>query len=188
MLFDRQTYVERRNELKQKVGSGLILIMGNSNSPANYPNNAYRFRQDSTFLYYFGQNQEDLIGIIDIDNDKEYLLGNDVDIEDIIWTGFVPSINDLAMEVGVANSAPLKELKNIVAPYLEKEVTGYGLQKAYPQPLPKGRERAYLTTPPEGKGESLPHNPSRREGREPTSQPHNLTTSKEDSLPSAISI
>ena len=128
MLFDRQTYVERRNELKQKVGSGLILIMGNSNSPANYPNNAYRFRQDSTFLYYFGQNQEDLIGIIDIDNDKEYLLGNDVDIEDIIWTGFVPSINDLAMEVGVANSAPLKELKNIVAPYLEKEVTGYGLQ------------------------------------------------------------
>ena len=161
MLFDRQTYVERRNELKQKVGSGLILIMGNSNSPANYPNNAYRFRQDSTFLYYFGQNQEDLIGIIDIDNDKEYLLGNDVDIEDIIWTGFVPSINDLAMEVGVANSAPLKELKNIVAPYLEKEVTGYGKPTPNPsrregreptsQPLPKGRERAYLTT-------SQPHN------------------------------
>ncbi|MDO5447935.1 MAG: Xaa-Pro aminopeptidase [Prevotellaceae bacterium] len=118
MLFDKQTYINRRNELKQKIGNGIIVLFGNTNAPANYPNNAFMFRQDSSFLYYFGQNQEDLIGIIDVDNNKEYLLGNDVDIEDIIWTGFVPSIQDLADEVGVANTAPLKELKTILAPYL----------------------------------------------------------------------
>ena len=75
MLFDKQTYINRRNELKQKVGSGIIVLFGNTNAPANYPNNAYMFRQDSSFLYYFGQNQENLIGIIDVDNNKEYLLG-----------------------------------------------------------------------------------------------------------------
>lgn len=115
MLFDKQTYINRRNTLKEKVGSGVIVLFGNANAPANYPNNAYMFRQDSSFLYYFGHNQENLIGIIDIDNNKEYLLGDDVEIEDIIWTGFVPSINDLAAEVGVSCSAPLKDLEKILA-------------------------------------------------------------------------
>lgn len=115
MLFDKQTYIRRREELKKKVGNGMLLFFGNNNAPANYSSNAYTFRQDSSFLYYYGHNQEGLIGVIDIDNNKEYLLGDDVDIEDIIWTGFVPSIHDLAEAVGVANSASLSKLTELVS-------------------------------------------------------------------------
>ncbi len=115
VFFDKQTYILRREVLKKKIGSGMLLFFGNNNAPANYLSNAYIFRQDSSFLYYFGHNQEGLIGVIDIDNNKEYLLGDDVDIEDIIWTGFVPSIQDLAEEIGVANSAPLSKLNDLVA-------------------------------------------------------------------------
>lgn len=115
MLFDCETYSKRRQILKEKVGSGLVVLFGNGSAPANYPSNCYIFRQDSTFLYYFGQNQESLVGIIDIDNDQEWLLGNDVDIDDIIWTGFVPSVKDMAAQVGVHNSAPFQKLSEIVS-------------------------------------------------------------------------
>ncbi len=115
IAFAKQTYIERRNMLKQKMGSGLILIFGNNEAPSNYPNNAYKFRQDSSFLYYFGQQRDGLVGVIDVDADKEYLIGDDIDIEDIIWTGFVPSVHDLAAEVGVSNTAPMAQLEKMVA-------------------------------------------------------------------------
>lgn len=113
-MFSRQTYIQRRSSLRQKVGSGLLLFFGNNDAPANYPANAYKFRQDSTFLYYFGQHRDGLVGVIDIDNDKEYLFGNDIDIEDIIWTGFVPSVKDLAEEVGVENSGSMADFEALV--------------------------------------------------------------------------
>lgn len=112
--FSKQTYTERREVLKQKMGSGLLLIFGNNDAPSNYPNNAYKFRQDSSFLYYFGQQRDGLVGIIDVDNNREWLIGNDIDIEDIIWTGFVPSVHDLADEIGVSNTAPMAELQKMV--------------------------------------------------------------------------
>ena len=121
--FSKQTYIERRQVLKQKVGEGLILIFGNNEAPANYPSNAYKFRQDSSFLYYFGQQRDGLVGVIDIDNDKEYLIGNDIDIEDIIWTGFIPSVHDLAEEVGVSNSAPMSQLQEMVDAAKNKQQT-----------------------------------------------------------------
>lgn len=113
-FLPKETYVARRKLIKEKVGSGLLLFFGNNESPCNYPANGYKFRQDSTFLYFFGQHREGLVGVIDIDEDKEYLFGDDIDIEDIIWTGFVPSVHDLAEEVGVANSAPMKGLHDLV--------------------------------------------------------------------------
>lgn len=113
-FLPKQTYIARRNLLKQKIGSGILVFFGNNEAPANYPANAYKFRQDSPFLYFFGQHREGLVGIIDIDNDKEYLVGDDIDIEDIIWTGFVPSVSDLAEEVGVANTASKKELRTLL--------------------------------------------------------------------------
>ncbi|MBO4663113.1 MAG: aminopeptidase P family protein [Bacteroidaceae bacterium] len=113
-MFSKQTYIERRQELKQKVGSGLLLFFGNNDAPCNYPANTYRHRQDSTFLYYFGQKREGLVGVIDIDNDREYLIGDDIDIDDIIWYGFVPSVKDLAEQVGVSNSAPMTQLEVLV--------------------------------------------------------------------------
>lgn len=113
-MFAKEIYVQRRAELKQRMGEGLILLFGNNDAPNNYPGNPYRFRQDSCFLYYFGQKRDGLVGVIDVDNDKEYIFGNDIDIDDIIWFGYVPSVSDLASEVGVANTAPMAELKNLV--------------------------------------------------------------------------
>ncbi len=111
-MFSKETYIRRRQELKRLVGEGLILLFGNNESPANYPANGYSpMRQDSTFLYYFGQHRDGLVGIIDVDNDTEMLIGDDIDIEDIVWMGFVPSVADLAAEVGVPRTAPLSELK-----------------------------------------------------------------------------
>ena len=115
MLFDSRTYSSRRTLLREKVGSGLIILLGNNNSPCNYPSNAYTFRQDSSFLYYTGQERDSLALVMDADSGKEWLLGDDIDIEDIIWTGFVPSVADLASESGIAASAPFGKLSEMVS-------------------------------------------------------------------------
>ena len=113
-MFSKETYIRRRARLQQLVGEGVIILMGNNESPCNYPNNAYYpFRQDSSFLYYFGQNRDGLVGVIDVDNNRETLIGDDIDIEDIVWYGSVDSVADMAAQVGVANSAPMAQLKVI---------------------------------------------------------------------------
>ncbi len=113
-MFSKETYINRRAELKKLVGNGIVILFGNNESPCNYPANAYYpFRQDSSFLYYFGQKRDGLVGVIDIDNDCEMLIGNDIDIEDIVWYGSVDCVADLAAQVGVSKSAPMKELKAI---------------------------------------------------------------------------
>ena len=114
-MFEKETYIRRRDELKRLVGSGLVLLFGNNEAPANSPANGYApFRQDSSFLYYFGQHRDALVGVIDVDNNQEMLIGDDIDIEDIVWMGFVPSVSDLASQVGISRTAPMKELKTIV--------------------------------------------------------------------------
>lgn len=113
-MFAKEIYVQRRSELKKRIGEGIILLFGNNDAPSNYPSNAYRFRQDSCFLYYFGQRRDGLVGVIDVDNDQEYFFGDDIDIDDIIWFGYVPSVNDLANEVGVSNSASMSQLKTLI--------------------------------------------------------------------------
>lgn len=114
MLFSKSTYVERRNELKKLVGSGLIVLFGNNDSPANYPSNTYKFRQDSSFLYYFGLHRNGLVGVIDVDNDREYLVGDEIDIEDIVWYGSVTSVAEMAEMTGVARTVAMRELPAIV--------------------------------------------------------------------------
>ena len=111
-MFSKETYIRRRAELKELVGNGVIVLFGNNDSPMNYPANAYApMRQDSSFLYYFGQHRDGLVGVIDIENDTEVLFGDDIDVEDIVWMGYTPSVADLAAEVGVAKTAPMKKLK-----------------------------------------------------------------------------
>lgn len=112
-MFDKQTYVNRRARLRSLVNDGIIIIFGNNESPCNYPSNGYYpFRQDSSFLYYFGLNRDGLVGVIDIDNNSETVFGNDIDIEDIVWYGSVDSVHDLAAQVGVEHTAPMRTLKN----------------------------------------------------------------------------
>ena len=113
-MFSKETYVNRRRRLMELVGEGVIVLFGNNESPNNYPNNGYYpFRQDSSFLYYFGQNRDGLVGVVDVDNGTETLVGNDIDIEDIVWYGSVDSVADMAAQVGVAHSAPMAQLAQI---------------------------------------------------------------------------
>lgn len=106
-LFSAEVYQQRRNKLRALVGKGIILFPGNSESPYNYQSNTYAFRQDSNFLYFFGIDQPDLVGIIDCDTNKDYLVGNDASIEDTVWTGPMPSIAELALLCGTKNSLNL---------------------------------------------------------------------------------
>lgn len=114
MLFSKETYVARRQALSRLVGSGLVLLFGNNDSPANYPSNAYKFRQDSTFLYFFGQHRDGLVGVIDVDQHTETLVGNEIDIDDIVWFGSVKSVSAMAEECGVGATAPMSSLADMV--------------------------------------------------------------------------
>lgn len=109
-MFSANTYASRRGELRTKVGGGVILLPGNALSPNNYPNNAYYFRQDSTFRYYFGLNVPALVGLVDADSGEEMLFGDDFTVEDFIWTGPQPTLRELGAGAGVTATFPLCEL------------------------------------------------------------------------------
>lgn len=113
-MFDITIYKNRRSALRRKMESGIILLLGNNEAPANYPDNTYHFRQDSTFMYFFGHSLPGLAGIMDIDAGRDYFFGDDVTMDDIIWMGPQPSIKELGAQVGVHRSFPLKQLDKMV--------------------------------------------------------------------------
>lgn len=116
MRFTKETYLRRRDELQRRVGSGLLLFLGNKLVGMNYADNEYPFRQDSSFLYYFGLDFPNLAAVIDIDNDRTIVFGNDLTIDDIVWTGVMPSLRERCEPAGVTDTKALSELK----PYLDK--------------------------------------------------------------------
>ncbi len=95
-MFRPEVYKARRDNLKKSLKKGLYLILGNNETPMNYPANTYHYRQDSNFLYFYGLDIPGMAAIIDIDNNKEIIFANDVDIDDIIWMGPQPSVKELA--------------------------------------------------------------------------------------------
>jgi len=111
-MFKKSVYIERRKKLKEKLKGGLVLILGNKEAAFNYVDNTYHYRQDSSFLYFFGLDIPNLAGLIDLDSGKEYLFGNDFSIDDIIWMGPQPSIKELATDIGVENTEPMGQLEN----------------------------------------------------------------------------
>lgn len=113
-MFESSIYQKRRQALREKMSSGIVLILGNNEAPANYPDNTYKFRQDSSFLYFFGHAHPGYAGIIDIDAGEEYFFGDDVTMDDIIWMGPQPSVKELAARVGVDKSFPFSQLRTIV--------------------------------------------------------------------------
>lgn len=110
-MFDATVYSQRRNKLREKLGSGLVLLTGNEESPMNYPDNPYHFRQDSSFLYFFGLDYPGLVGIIDTDDGKDVVFGDDVTMEDIIWMGPQPLLKDRALKAGVEETMPSNNLQ-----------------------------------------------------------------------------
>lgn len=119
-MFEANIYIERRNTLRKLVGNGLILLLGNDEAPANYPANCYHFRQDSSFLYYFGLNTPKLAGLIDTNTEKDYLFGDDFTMDDIIWMGPQPSIAQQGASVGITETAPLNQLPIVIKQAIEK--------------------------------------------------------------------
>ena len=114
-LFDKTVYVNRRAVLKKNVANGLILFLGNEESSMNYTDNWYPFRQDSNFLYYFGLNTAGLAAIIDADSGEETIFGNELTIDDIVWTGPLPTVSEMAAEVGVTKTAPYNSIVAVIA-------------------------------------------------------------------------
>ena len=109
-MFSASTYAARRATLRSKIGGGLVLLPGNPLTPNNYPNNAYYFRQDSSFRYFFGLNVPSVAGVIDADSGEEALYGDDFTVEDIVWTGPQPTLRELGAGAGVAATFPMAEL------------------------------------------------------------------------------
>ena len=108
-MFAEEVYVQRRKRLRDQVQSGLILFLGNEDSPMNYPDNQYPFRQDSSFLYFFGLDCPGLAAIIDIDQGKECVFGDDLTVDDIIWMGPQPALQAKCEKVGVYDTAPFDQ-------------------------------------------------------------------------------
>ena len=137
-MFAKETYIERRRVLKQTVGSGLLLFLGNTEIGRNYADNIYHFRQDSTFLYYFASDYAGLAAIIDIDEDKEIIFGDELTIDDIVWTGVQPTIKEKCERVGITETMPMAQL----ATYL-KNAQAKG-QTIHFLPTYRGEQKVWL--------------------------------------------
>ncbi len=122
-MFNKEIYIERRKRLKEQVKNGIILLTGNEESSMNYKDNWYHFRQDSNFLYFIGIDRPGLFALIDIDNDIELIFGDELTIDDIVWTGPQPSISDQASLTGIYKTLPLQSLRaNIEAAKIKSQV------------------------------------------------------------------
>lgn len=114
-MFSKETYIERRKQLAAAVSNGIILLPGNEEAPMNYADNTYHFRQDSTFLYYFGLDQASLLGVIDADSGESILFGDELTVEMIVWTGTLPRLSLLGEQVGVDQVRPLSDLETYLS-------------------------------------------------------------------------
>ena len=114
-MFSKETYINRRAKLMEKINDGIILLLGNSEASANYSGNTYKFRQDSSFLYFFGLDEPDMAAVLDVESGEQVLFGNDVDIDDIIWMGPQESVKEKAASIGIEKSFPMAELAGYVA-------------------------------------------------------------------------
>ena len=111
-MFSTDTYKNRRAALKRNVGSGLMLFFGNEECGMSYEDNTYHFKQDSSFLYFFGLDYAGLAAIIDVDEDREIIFGNELTIDDIVWMGTQPTLHEKAHRVGISEVRPTSELKD----------------------------------------------------------------------------
>jgi Xaa-Pro aminopeptidase len=122
-----------------QIGSGLILLLGNDLSPMNYADNAYPFRQDSSFLYFFGLDEPGLAAIIDIDRGIEQVFGDDLTVEQIVWTGPQPPLREKCEQIGVTETAPSAELGTVVQTALKQERRIHFLPQYRPENILKIR-------------------------------------------------
>ena len=113
-MFKKEVYIERRRRLSEQLQKGLVLFLGNTDVPMNYPSNIYHWRQDSTFLYFYGLDYQNMAAILDLDSGNEYLFGNDVSLDDIIWMGPQITTEEKAFQCGVSHQLPYAKLHEMV--------------------------------------------------------------------------
>lgn len=114
-IFDKKVFENRRKELNKTMKTGVILLLGNDNSPIDCVAHSYRFRQDSIFSYYTGIDKTPSVSLlIDIDNNTETLFANDYSTEDQMWTGPLPPFSEKAKKTGINDSRSTSELKPII--------------------------------------------------------------------------
>jgi Xaa-Pro aminopeptidase len=128
-MFDKKIYIERRKKLIEKLSSGIVLFLGNGEAPMNYGGNTYKFRQDSNFLYFFGIDEPDLAGVIDIDSGESFLFGNEREVDDIIWMGPDLTLKEKASLSGIDEALAYSELEE----YLKKNISA-GRRIHFPPP------------------------------------------------------
>ena len=109
-MFNAATYTQRRRRLMQDVGSGVLLFLGNNESPMNYADNQYPFFQDSSFLYFWGLDTPGLAAVLDVDEDRAVLYGDDPTLDDIVWTGPLPLLHEKSAAAGVSTIRPADAL------------------------------------------------------------------------------
>ncbi len=114
-MFSTDIYKQRREVLKSKLNKGIGLFMGNHEAPCNYTGNTYHFRQDSNFLYYFGLDEPDLAAVIDFETGREILFADDVSLDDVVWTGPLPGMQEKAERIGVEETRPRGSLTDFVS-------------------------------------------------------------------------
>ncbi|MBP7052056.1 MAG: aminopeptidase P family protein [Phycisphaerae bacterium] len=136
-MFPAATYRQRRVRLREQIGSGLILLPSNDESPMNFASNTYPFRQDSTFLYFFGLDLPNLAAIIDADAGTECVFGDDPSVEDIVWTGPQTLLRDRCQQVGVTSTAPADKLEQILHEALRQKRTVHLLPQDRPENILK---------------------------------------------------
>jgi Xaa-Pro aminopeptidase len=110
-MFSASVYTERRKRLKNDIKSGILLFLGNEESPINYPDNSYAFRQDSAFLYFWGLDLPGMAAIIDIDADRDILYGRELTLEEKVWTGPQPTLKEHGLKSGVHDVAAFDRLE-----------------------------------------------------------------------------
>ncbi len=120
-MFSSTTYQNRQQKLLNQVKSGIILIPGNDESPMNYTDNPYYFRQDSTFLYFFGIKRPGLMALLDTNDGSVTIYGDDFTVEDVVWMGSLPTIADQAALCGVERTGSLNDLAKRVETALKKK-------------------------------------------------------------------
>ena len=113
-MFSDDVYIERRKRLRKDIQSGLILLLGNEESPMNYADNQYPFRQDSSFLYFFGLDCPSLVAVIDVDQGTECMFGNDLTVDDIVWTGPQPTLKERCQQTGITETVGLEKLPDVL--------------------------------------------------------------------------
>lgn len=138
-MFDKITYTKRRENLRKKCNGGVLFFLGNDESPMNYAGNTFPFRQDSTFLYFFGIDLPGYAAIMDLDSGEEIIYGNDLEIDDIIWSGMQPLVSENAAKAGIFITRPFREIKKDIESFLELN------RKIKILPSYRGEQRIFLS-------------------------------------------